>query len=118
MDIARLNNYNSSPDEAFEALSVQLFQRFLYREFPGRVSYFCVVNGAGGDGGVEAYGVIGDDQVIGVQAKFFTRSLTSGQIKQIEHSIRTAKDVRKNLTRYIVCIPRKKFSEKKEKMVS
>ena len=113
MEIAKLNNYNSSPDEAFEALSVQLFQRYLYRSLAGTVSYFSVVNGAGGDGGVEAYGIIGNGQIIGVQAKYFTSSLTSSQIKQIEHSIRTAKDVRNNLTHYIVCLPRKKHSEKK-----
>jgi|GEM_PF-3593583 len=113
MEIARLNNYNSSLDEAFEALSVQLFQRYLYRTFSDQVGYFSVVNGAGGDGGVEAYAVLNDGQIVGVQAKYFLSSLTKNQLKQIEHSIRTAKEVRNDLKRYIVCLPRKKFSEKK-----
>lgn len=58
MDISKLNNYNSTPDQAFEALSTQLFQRWLHRKFANRVSYASVVNGAWGDGGVEAYGVL------------------------------------------------------------
>lgn len=115
MEIARLNNYNNSPEEAFEALSVQLFQRWLYRSDPNDVTYFSVVNGAGGDGGVEAYGVLKNGAITGVQAKYFTNSLTSKHIGQIEKSVRTAKEVRGNLKHYIVCLPRKKFSDKKGK---
>jgi hypothetical protein len=112
MEIARLNKYNSSPEEAFEALSVHLFQRWLYRTRATEIDYFSVVNGAGGDGGVEAYGRSNNGDIIGLQAKFFTGSLTPGQLKNIEKSVRTAKRVRSELNEYIVCIPRKKFSDK------
>jgi len=112
MEIARLNNYNSSPEEAFEALSVHLFQRWLFRTRTAEIDYFSVVNGAGGDGGVEAYGQSKSGDIIGLQAKFFTGSLTPGQLKNIEKSVRTAKRVRPALNEYIVCLPRKKFSDK------
>ncbi|WGQ08947.1 hypothetical protein QG516_20760 [Pedobacter gandavensis] len=115
MDISKLNNYNSSPDQAFEALSTQLFQRWLYREFANKVSYASVVNGAGGDGGVEAYGVLADGSVVGLQAKYFLKSITNTQRDQIENSIRTAKSVRPALNHYIICFPRKQFSKKKGK---
>lgn len=115
MDISKLNNYNNSPDEAFEALSTQLFQRWLYRTFLEEVSYFSVVNGAGGDGGVEAYCILNCGSIIGLQAKYFLSSINKGQRDQIENSIRTAKDVRPELTRYIICFPRKRFSKKKGK---
>ena len=102
MDVSKLNNYNSSPDQAFEALSTQLFQRWLFRNFLGNVSYFSVVNGAGGDGGVEAYGVLNDGSIVGLQAKYFLKSIHKSQRDQIEKSIRTAIDVRPSLTRYII----------------
>lgn len=115
MDISQLNNYNSSPDQAFEALSTQLFHGWLYREFTDKVTYTSVVNGAGGDGGVEAYGVLADGSIIGLQAKFFIKSITDTQIKQIDKSIRTALSVRPALNHYILCFPRKQFSKKKGK---
>jgi hypothetical protein len=115
MDISKLNNYNSSPDEAFEALSTQLFQRWLYHTFPNDVSYFSVVNGAGGDGGVEAYAILTDGSVTGLQAKYFLSSINISQRNQIKNSILIAKEVRPKLTRYIICFPRKRFSKKKGK---
>ncbi|MBB2143990.1 hypothetical protein GM921_00705 [Pedobacter sp. LMG 31464] len=113
MNIGRLNNYNSSPEEAFESLCTQLFQRWLNRMYAAEISYFSVVNGAGGDGGVEAYGVFNDGSIIGLQAKYFLRSINKGQRDQIEKSVRTAIAVRPELSCYIICFPRKRFSKKK-----
>jgi hypothetical protein len=64
------------------------------------------VNGAGGDGGVEAYTQLKDDQVIGLQAKWFREPLESSQIEQIRKSLKTASDNRSGLSRYIITIPR------------
>jgi len=76
------------------------------REYRDKVQHIHVVNGAGGDGGVEAYAMLEDMTHVGVQAKWFLNPLDSGKIQQIRNSIITAKQVRPEIARYIVCIPR------------
>ena len=71
-----------------------------------RVQVIRVVSGAGGDGGVESYAVLKDGSIIGLQAKWFPTSMASSQIAQIKNSIKTAKKVRPEISRYIVCVPR------------
>jgi hypothetical protein len=107
LEIDRINTYNSSPDASFEAMSIQLFQKWLYRTIPSHIKYFSVVNGKGGDGGVEAYAELHDGTFIGLQAKWHTSSLKSGQFAQITKSLKTARHLRPSLTRYIISIPRK-----------
>lgn len=48
--------YGDSKQEAFETRCTQLFERFLKRTYGNNLIKIRVVNGAGGDGGVEAYG--------------------------------------------------------------
>ncbi len=76
------------------------------REYRDQIQHIHVVNGAGGDGGVEAYAMLEDMTYIGVQAKWFLNPLDSDKIKQIRSSITAARRVRPELARYIVCIPR------------
>lgn len=76
------------------------------REYRDQIQHIHVVNGAGGDGGVEAYAMLGDRTYIGVQAKWFLNPLDSNKIKQIRSSITAARRVRPEIARYIVCIPR------------
>ena len=76
------------------------------REYRDQVQHIHVVNGAGGDGGVEAYAMLEDMTYVGVQAKWFLNPIDSGEITQIRNSITTAKRVRPEIARYIVCIPR------------
>lgn len=76
------------------------------REYRDKVQQIHVVNGAGGDGGVEAYAMLEDRTYIGVQAKWFLNPLGSEEITQIRKSIATAKQIRPEIVRYIVCIPR------------
>ena len=44
----------------------QLFENWCKEQYTTTLSYFSVVNGAGGDGGVESYAVLNDDKVIGL----------------------------------------------------
>lgn len=67
---------------------------------------FSVVNGSGGDGGVESYSTLTDGKIVGLQAKWFLYSLSDNQIQQIKKSIETAVKIRPQIFRYIVCIPR------------
>lgn len=106
MNFKTLSTYGDAPDQAFEALCNQLFDHWVHAAYAGQVKRFAVVNGAGGDGGVEAYAELSTSKVIGLQAKWFLGPLEKGQIDQIRDSVDTAQRVRSQLQHYIVCVPR------------
>ena len=100
------NTQKMSPDKAFETLCNQLFENWCKSEYSNTISSFAVVNGAGGDGGVESYLTLIDDTIVGLQAKWFPNTIGSSEIGQIRNSIKTAMRIRPNIIRYIVCVPR------------
>ena len=106
MNFKRLNTYQEAPEQAFEALCNQLFEQWVRATHPNQVPYFTAVNGAGGDGGVEAYAELATGDIIGLQAKWFLSPLQSSQIGQIRNSVETARRIRPHLRHYIVCVPR------------
>lgn len=97
--------YGDSPQNAFETLCNQLFERYLRRNYGSNLIKFRVINGAGGDGGIEAYGELVSGDIIAVQAKWFRQSLDNSEIGQIKNSILTAKKLRSQIKKYIICIP-------------
>ena len=101
-----LQTYGLSSEKSFEMLCNQLFENWCKDEYKSSLVSFSVVNGAGGDGGVESYAVLNDDTVVGVQAKWFRNSIDANSISQIRGSVETAKKIRPKITRYIVCVPR------------
>ena len=106
MNWTTLQTYNESPERAFEILCNQLFENWSKREYNDKFASFCVVNGSGGDGGVESYSTLIDGGIIGLQAKWFPYSISDNQIRQIKNSIETAIKIRPQIIRYIVCVPR------------
>jgi hypothetical protein len=106
LDWSRFNLHGDAPERAFEALTGILFERWCHREYAAEVTRIVFVNGAGGDGGVEAYAQLKNGQFVGLQAKWFREPLQSSQIGQIEKSLKTAATVRKKLLRYVVAVPR------------
>ena len=90
MNWTTLQTYNESPERAFEILCNQLFENWSKREYNDKFASFCVVNGSGGDGGVESYSTLIDGGIIGLQAKWFPYSISDNQIRQIKNSIETA----------------------------
>lgn len=112
MDWTKFNNHGESPNHAFEVMCNILFKCWLKKEYKDNISHFAFVNGSGGDGGVEAYGLLKSGDIIGVQSKWFPQKMEASQFKQIENSFYTAIKVRPELKRYIVCIPRD-FTSKK-----
>ena len=112
MDWTKFNNHGESPNHAFEVMCNILFKCWLKKEYKDNISRFAFVNGSGGDGGVEAYGLLKSGDIIGVQSKWFPQKMEASQFKQIENSFYTAIKVRPELKRYIVCIPRD-FTSKK-----
>ena len=97
---------NEGPEKAFEAFCNQLFRKWSYRTHADNIIFFNVVNGSGGDGGVESYAELKNGDIIGLQAKWFPEAINSNKISNIRNSIITAKTVRPAIKEYIVCIPR------------
>ena len=106
MNWANFQTYNDAPTKAFEILCNQLFENWCKEKHSSELASFHVVNGAGGDGGVESYAVLTNGNIIGLQAKWFPDSITANQMGQIKNSINTALKMRPKITQYIVCIPR------------
>lgn len=106
MNWTKFQTYGMAPDKAFEVLCNQLFENWCKEEYKSDIASIRIVNGAGGDGGVESYAVLKNGFIVGLQAKWFPTSMSSSQITQIKNSIITAKTVRPEINRYIVCIPR------------
>jgi hypothetical protein len=100
------NPHNDSYEDAFEAFCIQIFEHHLRRFYKNELSEFFAISGAGGDGGVEAYGVV-QNGTIGLQAKWFRTALTAGQIGNIKASILTALKIRPEIIEYIICLPKK-----------
>lgn len=97
--------YNEGEPRAFEAMCNQLFELWINRTYKEFLQSFVVVNGSGGDGGVEAYAKLTDGSEIGVQAKWFLKTITDKQFNQIKESILTAIKVHSKLKTYIICVP-------------
>lgn len=106
MDWTKFNTHGQSFNDAFEVMCNILFEGWCKSEYKDTLKYFSFVNGKGGDGGVEAYGVLASGEVIGVQSKWFPNKMDDSQFNQIKNSFKTAVKVRPEITRYIVCIPR------------
>jgi hypothetical protein len=87
--------------DSFEEFCCQLFHRA--PEIPAN-SRYRRVRGEGGDGGVEALWILPNDEVWGLQAKFFA-TLGVKQQLQLTESVRQAAANYPNLTRYIICLP-------------
>lgn len=98
---------HESPDAAFEALCCQLFERWCRRQYGDAIRSFYFVDGRGGDGGVEAFAILEDESVVGLQAKAFWDGFKDIQKRQVAKSLRSATERHPNLTRYLVCCPRK-----------
>ena len=115
MNWHHFQTYNEAATRAFEAMCNQLFELWIDREYKDTKKSFVVVNGAGGDGGVESYATLVTGEEIGVQAKRFPDSITTSQFNQIKNSILTALEVHPKLIKYIVCVPRDLSNLKKGK---
>jgi len=105
MNWQMFNTYGDAPEHAFETFCNHLFRNYVLRSFTNVVK-FRVVNGSGGDGGVEAYAQLSNQDILAVQSKWFREDFGTSQIGQIRDSIDTAMSLRPAIKKYIVCIPR------------
>ena len=102
MDWTKFNTHGQSFNDAFEVMCNILFEGWCKNEYKDTLKYFSFVNGKGGDGGVEAYGLLDSGEVIGVQSKWFPNKMDDSQFNQIKNSFKTALKVRPKITRYDV----------------
>jgi|GEM_PF-2042574 len=105
LDWSRFESGPVGPEKAFEAFTAQLFERWLRREAGTDFTAY-VLEGAGGDGGVEAFAALPDGTVRGLQAKWFPGNLNDSRVKQIRGSLDTAMKRFPGLSVYIVAMPR------------
>lgn len=106
MNWTTMQTYGLSQEKSFEMIGNQIFENWCKEEYCSEIVSFNVVNGSGGDGGVESYAVLKNGDIVAFQAKFFLSSIDSSKISQIRNSINTAFKIRSQIKRYIVCIPR------------
>lgn len=100
MDYSRIRGMESGQRLAFEELICQLARR----ERPAADAEFRRIEGAGGDGGIEAYWLLTDGSEIGYQAKYYTKSREINWAN-IDDSVKTALKAHPGLTKYIVTLP-------------
>ena len=102
IDFSRIISFQSGRRDSFEELVCQLAR---YEDFPERShSVYKRVDGAGGDGGVEAYWTKPNGRKIGYQAKNFLRSADINWA-QIDNSVTQALQTHPELERYVVALP-------------
>lgn len=99
MDYRRIRGMDSGQRLAFEELVCQLARR----EPPAADAEFRRIEGAGGDGGIEAYWLLSDGSKIGYQAKYF---LKTGDVDwaNIDDSVKRALQSHPSLTKYVVAL--------------
>ena len=98
VDFKNIRPLNGTRHCGFEELCVSLFRAEM-KNPPELLR----INGAGGDGGVEAYVLIGPKRTVGLQAKYFDQ-LRDRQWRQIEESIREARKNHPTLKTYYVAV--------------
>jgi hypothetical protein len=100
IDFAGIRSHKLGQRHSFEELVCQLARR--ERVAPGTA--FRRVDGAGGDGGVEAYWLLPDGAEAGFQAKYFLRT---GDIdwEQLDKSVVQAVASHPHLERFVVALP-------------
>ncbi|AQW70395.1 AAA family ATPase [Pseudomonas parafulva] len=100
MDYTRIRGMESGQRLAFEELICQLARR----ERPAADAEFRRIEGAGGDGGIEAYWLLDDGSEIGYQAKYYTKSREINWAN-IDDSVETALKAHPELTKYVIALP-------------
>jgi hypothetical protein len=99
IDFQRIRPHKNTRHGGFEELCVQLFRSKWNDDVE-----LTRVEGAGGDGGVEAYVTLRTGDTIGLQAKYFDK-LDSKRWRQIDESVQTALQNHHTLVEYHVAVP-------------
>lgn len=115
MNWNKFDTKGDSKEKAFEIMSNQIFKEYCEEEYQKNMKCFIPINGAGGDGGIEAYTELSSGKIVAIQSKWFPEAIGSKEISQLRNSIKTAIDIRKNIEKYIVSVPRDLANKKNGK---
>lgn len=99
MDYRRIRGMDSGQRLAFEELVCQLARR----EPPAADAEFRRIEGAGGDGGIEAYWLLSDGSEVGYQAKYYLKTAEIDWAN-IDDSVKRALQSHPSLTKYVVAL--------------
>lgn len=99
IDFQRIRPHKHTRHGGFEELCVQLFKA----DIKDAVE-FTRIEGAGGDGGVEAFAVLKGGQEVGLQAKYFDK-LDPKKWRQIDKSVKTALRNHPKIVEYRIAAP-------------
>lgn len=105
MNWQNFQHHDEAPETAFEAFVTHLFELWCQRTFGEHLRHVYVLDGRGGDGGVEAFASLDDGSEVGLQAKWFHDSFDNSRIKKIQASLAQACKRHQRLKHYIVCLP-------------
>ncbi len=75
MDWTKFNNHGESNNHAYEVICNLFFESWCKETYKDELEQFAFVNGDGGDGGVEAYGILKSAFTIAVQSKWFPEKI-------------------------------------------
>lgn len=100
VDFSQIRSYKTGARDAFEELVCQLARL----DKPEAFQEFRRIEGAGGDGGLEAYWLLSDGAKIGYQAKYFLHSRDIDWA-QIDESVEQAIATHPTLKGYVVALP-------------
>jgi hypothetical protein len=109
IDFRRIRLHRGTQHGGFEELAVQLF-----RSDCGTARDFTRIEGAGGDGGVEAFLRLPNGSEIGLQAKYFAE-LEEKQWRQIDRSVDSALKNHPDLIEYRIAVPLDRTPDQKTK---
>ena len=109
VNLQDVRHHRGSRHAGFEELSVQLFRSDI-----SDAVEIIRVDGAGGDGGVEAFAKLANGNEIALQAKFFG-GLGAKQWEQISKSVKTAFENHPCLVEYRVAVPLDRTPTQKKK---
>jgi hypothetical protein len=100
INFSQIRGFAGGQRYSFEELVCQLARR----QPAASGAVFRRIEGAGGDGGVEAYWLMTDGTKVGYQAKFFKRT-SEIDWAQIDESVEQARKTHPTITKYVIALP-------------
>jgi hypothetical protein len=100
LDFTRIRNHRGTQMGGFEELCCQLAAL----EDPAEGSSF-IRKGSGADQGLECYRSYSDGHEVGWQAKYFINGFESGQVSDLNDSLKRALAAHPQLRKFVVCLP-------------
>lgn len=100
LDFTRIRSHRGTQMGGFEELCCQLAAL----EDPSEGSSF-IRKGSGADQGLECYRSYSDGHEVGWQAKYFINGFESGQVSNLNDSLKRALAAHPKLRKFVVCLP-------------